>query len=166
MSGSLWLVCDTDSVAFSFYIGGGGGNLFEKDVNPMTVSKEFHKYLWCPGNNILKNCFKYLSISIIFFNSPLTETTSSDHVPSVTSLYFSMNSVNEMETWNLWGYGESLVAFRACIAWLRILKYCYKTNEAKISKTLSQKRNNILQAVFYKLNIINHWQQPRLLFKL
>lgn len=44
MSGSLWLVCDTDSVAFSFYIQGGGnigggGNLFEKDVKPVMLTR-------------------------------------------------------------------------------------------------------------------------------
>lgn len=32
MSGSLWLVCDTDSVAFSFYIKGGGEEIFLKKM--------------------------------------------------------------------------------------------------------------------------------------
>ena len=33
MSGSLWLVCDTDSVAFAFYIKGGEEIFLKKMLN-------------------------------------------------------------------------------------------------------------------------------------
>lgn len=71
---------------------------------------------------------------------PATLTASVSWSPGCRFLYFSMNSVRDISTWNLCGYGSSPVPFSSSMAWERILKYCCLKKKKKTRRCWCEQR--------------------------